>query len=76
MDFNLGASKMETEDKYRDYKDINRYRELLVGNTVRSVDFAENADEGLKITLENGIILEFGFNGCEGALFVNKNVQS
>lgn len=54
----------------REFADINKYREELVGQTIESVEFASKDDEGLVIKLENGASLYFRFNGCEGDIFI------
>ena len=50
----------------RDFNKIEEYRKLLIGQTVKSVEFAKNADEGLEINFKNGTSLCIRFSGCEG----------
>ena len=54
----------------REFADINKYREELVGQTIESVEFAPKDDEGLVIKLGNGASLYFRFNGGEGDIFI------
>ena len=54
----------------REFADINKYREELVGQTIESVEFAYKADEGLVITFKNKSSLYFGFSLCEGTFFI------
>lgn len=50
----------------REFNDIKTYREKLIGKKIKYVEFAEDADEGLVITCDDGTILDFGFSGFEG----------
>lgn len=59
-------------DEFRTYKDINEYRELLIGKKISSIVFAKDADEGLVVTCEDGTKLEFGFSACEGSIRITK----
>jgi len=54
------------------YNELEKYRSMLVGHKIVSVDFTENGDEGLTITCKNGAILDFGFSGCEGKINLTK----
>jgi len=67
---------MNEQDTYlsinREYRDLDRYRELLVGEKIKSVHFATDSDEGLVITCESGHTLYFGFSGCEGTIIVGE----
>ena len=60
-----GNSNME-----REFADINKYREELVGQTIESVKLVNGADEGLVITFKSKSSLYFGFSGCEGDIFI------
>ena len=51
---------------YPEFNKIEKYRELLINQKIKSVDFTQDADEGLIIVCENGTKLEFGFSGCKG----------
>jgi len=54
----------------KEFQDIERYKnKLKEAGTVRDVEFSD-ADEGLRITFENGTILDFGFSGCEGSFTI------
>jgi len=53
-----------------EFRQIEKYRELLVNQKIKKVDFTEDADEGLIITCENGAVLSFGFSGFEGSIEV------
>ena len=54
----------------RESADINKYREALVGQTIESVEFASDDNEGLLIRFENKGQLYFGFNGDEGDIII------
>jgi hypothetical protein len=52
----------------REFNDIDQYRKILVGKTVKAVDFVPDADEGLRIMVDDGAWLEVTFSGCEGVI--------
>jgi hypothetical protein len=54
----------------REFADINKYREGLVGQTIESVELVDGDDEGLVITFKSKSSLYFGFSGCEGDIFI------
>ena len=54
----------------REFADINKYREELVGQTIESVEFASKDDEGLVITSKNKSSLYFRFSEGEGDIFI------
>lgn len=54
----------------RELADINKYREELIGQTIESVEFAPNADEGLVIVFKNKTSLCFKFSLFEGDFFI------
>ena len=55
----------------RDFNEIEKYRVMLMGRIIKSIDFSDS-DEGLVVTCDNNIKLEFGFSGCEGSLKVEQ----
>ena len=54
----------------REFADINKYREELVGQTIESIEFASNADEGLVVVFKNKTSLCFRFSLLEGDFFI------
>jgi len=42
--------------------------QALVGRTIVFVADHPNADEGFRITLDDGSVLDVGFSGCEGTI--------
>lgn len=54
----------------REFADINKYREELVGQTIESVEFASKDDEGLVVTFESKASLYLRFNEGEGDIFI------
>ena len=54
----------------REFADINKYREELVGQTIESVEFASEADEGLVIVFKSKASLCFRFSGLDGDIFI------
>jgi hypothetical protein len=54
----------------REFGDLDKYRAMLIGKTIKTVRFSDRGDEGLEITLEDGHVLEFAFSGCEGMIFI------
>jgi hypothetical protein len=54
----------------REFNQIELYRERLVGQVIKTVDYPTDTDEGLVIVCENGHTLYFGFSGCEGMIAV------
>ena len=51
---------------HEDYGDIERYRKLLVGKKIETVELYPKADEGLILTFDDNTKLKFSFSGCEG----------
>lgn len=58
--------------KDNEFNEIERYRKVLVGQTVRGIGFSANADEGLTLLFESGAVLSFCFSGNEGTIFVSE----
>jgi hypothetical protein len=66
---------MELIMEFREYNDIEKYRDFLVGKKIKSVDFFEDADEGLIITLDNETSFYFGFSRCEGEFYFKQRME-
>ena len=58
---------------YIEFNEIEMYRKLLEKQTIKSIDLSKLGDEGLKITFDNGTVMEFFFSGCEGAIEFQKH---
>lgn len=63
---------MMDKDDWRDFNDIERYREILVGKTIKTVDLVPEYDEGLDIVMTDGAWLRVVFSGCEGFITVKE----
>lgn len=52
----------------KEFKEIDKYRAILVGKKIKEIHFAIDADEGLLIKCEDGSGLYFAFAGEEGII--------
>jgi hypothetical protein len=47
-------------------KELTEIKKIILGATIVSVEHNESADEGMILTLDNGVKVDFGWSGCEG----------
>ena len=47
-------------------KELTTIKDDIVGATILSIEHNENADEGMILTLDTGVKVEFGWSGWYG----------
>jgi hypothetical protein len=47
-------------------KELTEIKKIILGATIVSVEHNESADEGMILTLDNGVKVDFGWSSCEG----------
>lgn len=55
---------------------MEKVRAAIVGRTVVRFDVPHEADEGAKITFDDGSVLSVGYSGCEGDTTFNGEIIS
>ena len=55
----------------REFNEIDKYRQSLVGKKIESIHLNTGCDEGLILVCEDDTVLCFGFSGNEGLLSVH-----
>ena len=50
----------------KEFNELETYKQKLINKKITDVEFADNADEGLRISFDDGSVLIFGFSGHEG----------
>jgi len=58
-------------DRFRDYQDVEHYKEILCGKTVKDVRMFPDVDEGIILTFSDGSTLGISFSSCYGGIEYN-----